>query len=125
MSKEKSTGVALRGGDSGSGRESGSPEIHTDPITGQKYTVGISSWGHAGSSPMPLKFPIEGVSARKGLLDIRWTWLRYGPIDEADARDAQCRAGWPDTGYGFYGLTVTTEPDGLVKANWCCGVTCE
>jgi hypothetical protein len=35
---------------------------------------------------------------------IHFEWRPGEAIDESDARDAQCRAGWPDTGYGFFGF---------------------
>lgn len=54
---------------------------------------------------------------------IRFEWVQGECLDEAMARDAQCRAGWDDDGYGFYGLEVGILPSGAHRATWSCGVS--
>ncbi len=55
---------------------------------------------------------------------IKFEFVSNERIDEADARDAQCRAGWSDVGYGHYGF-ICEERDGHFVATWDCSVSCE
>jgi hypothetical protein len=101
--------------------------IRIDRITGNKIIEGGKR--RSAFSPLPkpsLRLsPVEGLTAYISDLAYNFTWIRPEPIDEADAIDAQCRAGYPDTGYGFFGLNVTTTPEGLFRATWCSWKSCE
>lgn len=74
--------------------------------------------------PMRLKHQVEGLKAENRDTSIRFTFERAEQIDEADAIDAQCRAGWNDQGYGFWGFTVERTESGYV-ANWACAKSCD
>jgi hypothetical protein len=98
--------------------------IRIDRITGNKIIEGGTLQKRSAFRPLPkvslrLIPGIDGLTAYISDLAYNFTWIRPEPIDEADARDAQCRAGYPDTGYGFFGLNVTTTPEGLFRATWC------
>ena len=96
--------------------------VRIDRITGNKIIEGgprRSAFKPLPKPPLHLIRGIDGLSAYISDLAYNFTWIRSEPIDEADARDAQCRAGYPDTGYGFFGLNVTTTFDGLFRATWC------
>lgn len=67
------------------------------------------------------KFPVPGLKAYdrvRGM--IHYEWKPGEAIDESDARDAQCRAGWNDIGYGFFGFHFE---NGL--ATWQSGARCD
>jgi hypothetical protein len=71
-----------------------------------------------------LKFPVVGLKAELRDTSIRFTFERAETINEADAIDAQCRAGWNDHGYDFWGFTVEKTETGFV-ANWACAKNCD
>lgn len=106
-------------------------ECHTrQPILKTDHTTGLKYWDMPRRRPLceiTLKHETPGLRAfgdGSGLS----LWLEYiSPIkiDEADAIDAQCRAGWPDTGYGFNGFKTTQLPDGTYVAAWKCWRSCE
>ncbi len=100
--------------------------IRIDRITGAKIIEGGKR--RSAFAPLPRVAvrlsPVEGLSAWESTQAFNFTWLRSEPIDEADARDAQCRAGYSDTGYGFFGLNVT-EVDGGFRATWSSWKNCE
>ncbi len=92
---------------------------------GSGRAAGVLRTNHAVGTYSPeevrIKFPVPGLKAYarvQGL--IHFEWKRAEPIDEADARDAQCRAGWSDTGYDFMAFHF----EGGI-ATWCCSRSCE
>jgi len=127
-------GDAPRGGDCGSGREQFGtpPTIHSsgtavvNPVTGQRVIQVRRGTFQQIEASVTLRHP-EAVIGEKltakldstGLM-IDFRWVRMEPTDEADARDVQSRAGWSDTGYGFYGFEFK---NGI--ATWSCSRTCE
>ena len=99
----------------GPGRAAG--VVRVNPITGNKYIEMPPR-----RRPVLLRHFVEGLVAfydSTGLM-IEFSWVRNEPTDEADARDAQCRAGWSDIGYGFYGFDLR---NGI--ATWSCSRSCE
>lgn len=52
---------------------------------------------------------------------VKFEYLSNAAIDSAEAVDLQCRAGWQDGGYGFYGFSSEPQGDGTFKATWYCG----
>lgn len=104
------------------------PQIYTCPYTGDKYTLNAAGWRQPvpGVEPtLKLRYPVTGLTATKHTNEIRWAWSRPDAIDEADARDAQCRAGWNDLAYDFFDFKSVTQPDGSSLATWGSGVSCE
>lgn len=99
--------------------------IVTDPVTGSKVIVGGERRSAFQALPKPeirLQNTVPGLSARydsTGLM-IDFRWERNEPTDEADARDAQCRAGYDDDGFGFYGFEFE---NGI--ATWSCSRSSE
>ncbi len=103
------------------GSQVGLSQIHTCPYTGDQYTIGKGGWRRPVKwSDLELRYPVAGLVAELSAPLITWTWRREEPIDEADARDAQCRAGWSDIGYGFYGFEVSGN-----VATWKSGASCD
>jgi hypothetical protein len=106
-------------------------ECHTrQPILKTDHTTGLKYWDLPRRRPLceiTLKYETLGLRAfRDGSgLSIWWEYVSADPIGEAEARDAQCRAGWPDTGYGFSGLKTTQLADGMYVAAWKCWVSCD
>lgn len=106
-------------------------ECHTrQPILKTNPQTGMAFWDMPRRRPLAeviLKFDVPGLrafSSGDGVTQ-SFEWVRPEPIDETEAVDAQCRAGWPDTGYGFYGFRSTVLEDGTHCAVWKCGVSCE
>jgi hypothetical protein len=100
--------------------------VITNPFTGNRIIVGgAPRWASPKKREFQVKYPVEGLHAFQGSLSYDFVWTRSEPIDEADARDAQCRAGYPDTGYSFYSFNVTTTAEGMFRATWCSWNTCE
>lgn len=100
------------------------PILRTNPATGMKF------WDMPARRPLEerkLKFHVPGLRAffHGNGVTMSLEWVRSESIDEADAIDAQCRAGWPDSGYGFYSFRTTKLEDGSYCAVWKCGVSCE
>lgn len=100
------------------------PILKMHPETGQKY------WDMPRRRPLAeimLRFEVPGLRAFSNGdgVTMSFEWVSKDPIDETEAVDAQCRAGWPDTGYGFYAFRSTTLADGSHVAVWKCGVSCE
>lgn len=126
----KRGGDALRGGDCAADRETGAPsklpqveKVEVNPVTGNQYIF----------TPRPtlrterrLTFPVDGLKAFEGTLSLQFEWIRPEAIDEADARDAQCRAGWSDIEYahGFAGFEAHKVGE-VWKATWSCWKSCE
>lgn len=52
--------------------------------------------------------------------EIRFEWFTDHCVDAADCVDAQCRAGWNDDSFGFYGLETGIMPDGRHRSKWSC-----
>ncbi len=101
--------------------------LETNPATGLQYITGGKSRSPIKSLPKPklsIKFPVEGLEAVVSSMAYCFVWVRAEPIDEADARDAQCRAGYSDTGFGFFGFSVY-EAEGKFHAAWCSWNSCE
>lgn len=99
----------------------GGCEVMVNPATGQKFL----------SLPPRLRSEIHAKHAVEGLRvfligsNLKFEWMSGGCVDEWMARDAQCRAGWSDHGYGFDSFKVGVMPNGDHRATWCCGVSCE
>lgn len=103
----------------------GSPSslVKINPATGNPYVEGRSRWKQF-ITDFKLKFPVPGLTANLYGSDILFQYTSHEPIDEADARDAQCRAGYSDTGYGFYGFGAVMRA-GSYFATWACQVSCD
>lgn len=126
----KRGGDALRGGDCAADRETGAPSNldsgwteMVNPATGNRVLVRTQKPIHP---EIKSKFHVPGLKVFETSLSLMFQWERPEPIDEADARDAQCRAGWSDIEYahGFYSLEVHAVPEGF-RATWCCWKSCE
>lgn len=95
------------------------PILRTNPTTGQKY------WDQPLRRPMEeigLKYrgAVEGLrvfTAGNGIT-LLYEFDSAEPIDEGVARDAQCRAGWSDYAYGFWGFQTVKLPWGAYAATW-------
>lgn len=126
----KRGGDAPRGGDCAADRETGTP-LNLDsgwiemvnPTTGNKILVRPTKQKPVEVKP---KFPVPGLKVFETAMSRKFEWLRAEPIDEADARDAQCRAGWSDIeyAYGFFSFEVEPMVVGY-RATWCCWKSCE
>lgn len=99
--------------------------LMVNPATGQTVIMStVSRWGKVDRS-INLRYPTPGLKAEKLGSFIRLTYESAEEITEADARDAQCRGGWSDTGYGFYGLSIIKNPTtGRWTATWDCDSSC-
>lgn len=97
-------------------------EVKTNPITGQT----VVQFPPRYREYITPKYHVPGLkvwqSSGNGL---RFEFFSKECISEADARDAQCRAGWDDNGYGFEGLEIGIMLDGQHRAKWSCSVSCE
>jgi len=91
--------------------------------TGQMVELIRSGW-KTSYPQQSLRYPVVGLKAERRDTSIRFTFERADEITEADAIDAQCRAGWNDAGYGFWGFTVEKTDAGWV-ANWACAKSCD
>ncbi len=98
--------------------------VVVNQITGAKMIVGKSAFAPMGYPELTLRHQTPGLKAENRSTSIRFTFERAEEITEADARDAQCRAGWSDTGYGFWGFTAEQTEAGWV-ANWACMKSCD
>jgi len=93
----------------------------TNGATGTKVeVVARKRWGHIESTEMSLKLSVPGLKAEDRVTSIRFTFERADEITEADAIDAQCRAGYDDHGYGFWGFIAEQGADGKWTENWAC-----
>lgn len=72
---------------------------------------------------MTQKFPVAGLVAEDRGLTIRYSFETTELIDESDARDAQCRAGFDDVGYGFWGFMIERTETGYLS-NWASATSC-
>lgn len=91
-------------------------------ITGNKFIVGGPARKSAFSS---LRYPeiktsVVGLKAEDRGTSIRFTFESADEITAADAVDAQCRAGWNDLAYNFWGFIAEQGDDGRWTANWAC-----
>lgn len=121
-------GDAPRVGNCGSDRDSGTPpSLNTgwvemvSPATGNKILVRPPRQWPTEIKP---KHPVPGLQVFESTMSLKFQWTRPDPIDEPEAIDAQCRAGWNDQGYGFYSFEVQPVPEGF-RATWCCWKSCE
>ncbi len=97
-----------------------SDEIRTNPVTGAKY-IAVERRGTFSPNEITLRHPVDGLKAFETDRSImRFEWKSADLVDEADARDAQCRAGWNDNGYGFFAFHFES---GL--ATWSCARSCD
>ena len=83
-----------------------------------------SGWAKLAYPIMTQKFPVDGLKAEDRGLTIRYEFVSAEPIDEPIAIDAQCRAGFDDRGYGFWGFTVEKTETGYL-ANWASAKSCD
>lgn len=95
------------------------PIIKTHPQTGMKF------WDMPLRRPLAEvapKFPTPGLRVFQGGSGqtLSFEMLSVDPIDEADAIDAQCRAGWNDAAYGFNDFKTIQLGDGSFVAVWKC-----
>lgn len=97
--------------------------VTTNATTGRKVEFMPSRWKTVWPVER-LKYPVVGLKAEDRGTSVRFTFERAEEINEADAIDAQCRAGWDDRGYGFGGFTVEKTEAGF-SANWFCAKTCD
>lgn len=115
--------------DAASSRVGGSPSLvlrpgevlRLNPITGNHF---IETPRRTSPIQILAKFHVPGLSVFQNGNTLSFEYRDILAIDEADARDAQCRAGWPDTGYGFYEFE-SSEQGGRHVATWKCAVSCE
>lgn len=95
-------------------------EVKVNSITGARL---LDNPNRRRPEIQPKAYQIPGLRIFHLGGDIRFEWVQGECIDEAMARDAQCRAGWDDDGHGFYGLDVGILPNGAHRATWSCGVS--
>lgn len=90
-------------------------------VTGTKVeVVARKRWGQVEFSQIDLRGTVQGLKAEDRVTSIRFTFESASEITEADAIDAQCRAGFDDHGYGFWGFIAEQGADGKWTANWAC-----
>lgn len=93
-----------------------------DKITGGKF------WAYpAKRGPeIRLQHVVEGLKAFESSTLISFEMTSADEINAPVAVDAQCRAGWNDAGYGFYGFEVKVcQYTGISTASWTCSKSCE
>lgn len=106
-------------------------EAHTrKPVLRTNHATGMKFWDGPRRRPLAevkLKFDVPALRLFPDGNGVTATfeWITAEPVDESDAIDAQCRAGWPDTGYGFYKFQTSKLEDGTFCSVWKAGVSCE
>lgn len=95
------------------------PIIKTHPVTGMKY------WDMPTRRPMHEIHPKHDTAGLRAFAmgsgtSMALEYVSKDPIDESDAIDAQCRAGWDDNAYGFWGFKTAKLEDGSFVAVWKC-----
>lgn len=112
--------------------------IKVNPVTGAKYVEATgrprflqlipAKDGNPGFNARPevkLRFPVEGLKAfRKDDFTMAWEWTSDEPHDAAEAVDAQCRAGWQDDQFGFFGYRWARKGEKFF-CSWESWVSCE
>lgn len=103
-------------------------ETMVDRITGNRVILGgprRSAFSSLRYPEMPLKHSVAGLKAEDRGISIRFTFESAEEITAADAVDAQCRAGWRDDIFRFWGFIAEQGEDGRWTANWACARSTE
>lgn len=100
-----------------SGCQERQPIIRVNPATGNRYYDYVP----AKLQVKNLKHHVPNLIAylRTNGTMIKFELVSNVPLDESDARDAQCQAGWHDMAHGFFGF-ICEERDGHFVATWDC-----
>ncbi len=96
--------------------------LMVNPETGGKFYA----YPPKNGPEIRTKFKVEGLKAFECGSVLKFEFTSVDEINEPIAIDAQCRAGWNDQGYGFYGLDVKCcKYTGVWKATWKCAKSCD
>lgn len=97
----------------------------TNPATGQKIRFTSGRWGRSETEINP-KFAVEGLKAFDMGSMIRFELRSVEKLDESNGIDAQCRAGWNDQGFGFFGFSAEQDKlTGIWTGKWSCSKSSE